>query len=129
MFSDSENDDSCSQKELSKKSLEESPSSCECEEPDDEEERDATPLDGEYIDTLLCSGIAQGGTTGGGWQTFSVMMKIPIPFQPSLHSFKEKGEVQTQHTFSTIGQSRKLSIVTVDRCIYGPTRSASSGSS
>ena len=37
-------DDSLSQKELSKKPLEESPSSCECKEPDDEEEKDAIPL-------------------------------------------------------------------------------------
>ena len=48
-----------------KQNLEESPSSCECEEPDDEEEKDATPLDEEQlVYTMQCSGIVQGGTIG-----------------------------------------------------------------
>ena len=72
-------DNSCSLNELSTKPFEESPTTCECQEPDDEEERDATPLDGEHIDlTLPCSGIAQGGTTGKSRQKFSVMMKMSI---------------------------------------------------
>ena len=50
-------------------------------------------------------------------------MKMPIPVQLKLHSFKEKRSTDPTHIFYDLPKQEDVEIVAMDHCIYGPTQS------